>query len=145
MDLIQTAAREFLISLALGVLALAGAYATYYLSRLSQKLKTQTQAIQDEGAREVLLRALEDVGTLTRTTVEALEQTTASALRELVQDNQVDREELLSVGRKAFDELKARITPQAQQVITENMGSFDAYLKDLLESEVYRLKQGTDW
>lgn len=145
MDVVQTAAREFLISLALGLLALAGAYATYYLNRAAQKLKAQTQTIQDEGARTLLLQALEDVRQLAQTTVTALEQTTARALRELIASGGASRDELLALGDKAFYELKERIAPETQRVITKHMGSFDTYLKDLIESEVYRLKQAVNW
>lgn len=145
MDVIQTAAREFLISLALGLLALAGAYATFYLNRAAQKLKAQTQTIQDEGARMLLLQALEDVRQLAQTTVTALEQTTAQALRELIANGGATHDELVALGDKAFYELKERIAPETQRLITKNMGSFDAYLKDLIESEVYRLKQDSTW
>lgn len=143
MDVIQTAVQEFLISLALAALALAAAYVSFNLSRFAQKLKAQTLAIQDEETRKVLLSALNDVERLAYTTVTAIEQTTAGALREAVADGVADRDELLALGKKAVEEVKARITPQAQKIITENVGNFDAYIKDLIEAEVYRLKNQT--
>lgn len=143
MDMIQTAAQDVLVSLALGTLALAAAYVSYYLSRLAQNLKTKTLSLQDEEARKVLLQALEDAERLARTAVEAIEQTAAKTIREAVQEGDMNRESLLALGQKAFDDLKSRITPQAQQVITKNLGDFDTYLKDLIEAEVYRLKQSS--
>ena len=52
-----------------------------------------------------------------------------------------DREELLALGRQVFDEVKAAIAPKAQQVITDNLGSFDAYRSKCIEDAVLRVKQ----
>ena len=40
-----------------------------------------------------------------------------------------------------FDEVKAAISPQAQQVITDNLGSFDKYLTAVIEDAVLKVKQ----
>ena len=102
------------------------AYAIYYL-RLA--------------AAKVLTKALDDVVNLATTAVEAMEQTTAKALREAVKAGTADREQLLALGKQVFDEVKGKIGPQAQEVITENLGSFDDYLKNVIEAAVLHLKQ----
>ena len=50
------------------------------------------------------------------------------------------REELLALGKQVFDEVKAAITPEAQQVITDNLGSFDKYLTAVIEDAVLHIK-----
>ena len=42
---------------------------------------------------------------------------------------------------QVFDEVKAAISPQAQQVITDNLGSFDKYLTAVIEDAVLKVKQ----
>ena len=70
-----------------------------------------------------------------------MEQTTAKALREAVKNGTASREELLALGKQVFDEVKAAVGPEAQKVITENLGSFDKYLTNCIEEAVLRVKQ----
>ena len=84
MEIIQSAATELLVNVALAVLALAGAYAVYYIRLGTSKLKAQTAQIEDASTRKVLDDALEDVANLATLSVGAMEQTTAKALREAV-------------------------------------------------------------
>ena len=143
MSVIQIVATEALTSLALGVISLLGAYALYFISKSVAKIKVETSKISDEAQRTLFENALADVANLVSTTVSALEQTTASALRDAVKDGKVDREELLSLGETAFNSIKARTGIAAQVVIAENLGSFDGYLNNLIESKVLELKTNT--
>lgn len=141
MELITSAASDALVNVVLAVIALAGAYAVYYIRLGASKVKAQTAQIKDEAARKVLDNALDDVVNLATVSVNAMEQTTARELRDLVKIGKADREQLLALGKKVFDEVKAAIAPEAQRVITENLGSFDAYLSKCIEDAVLRVKQ----
>ena len=136
MEIIQSAATELLVNVALAVLALAGAYAVYYIRLGTSKLKAQTAQIEDASTRKVLDDALEDVANLATLSVGAMEQTTAKALREAVKGGKASREELVALGKQVFDEVKASIAPEAQRVITKNLGSFDEYLTKCIEAAV---------
>ena len=140
MELIQSAASDVLVNVVLAVIALAGAYAVYYIRLGAAKLKEQTAQIKDEAGRKVLVDALDDVVNLATVSVGAMEQTTATALRDAVKSGKASREELLALGKQVFDEVKAAIAPEAQQVITENLGSFDKYLTAVIEDAVLRIK-----
>ena len=124
MEIIQSAATELLVNVALAVLALAGAYAVYYIRLGTSKLKAQTAQIEDASTRKVLDDALE-----------------AKALREAVKGGKASREELVALGKQVFDEVKASIAPEAQRVITKNLGSFDEYLTKCIEAAVLKIKQ----
>ena len=78
MEIIQSAATELLVNVALAVLALAGAYAVYYIRLGTSKLKAQTAQIEDASTRKVLDDALEDVANLATLSVGAMEQTRAA-------------------------------------------------------------------
>lgn len=140
MELIQSAASDVLVNVVLAVIALAGAYAVYYIRLGAAKLKEQTAQIKDEAGRKVLVDALDDVVNLATVSVGAMEQTAAKALRDAVKSGKASREELLALGKQVFDEVKAAIAPEAQQVITENLGSFDKYLTAVIEDAVLRIK-----
>lgn len=141
MNIIQSAATEVLVNLALAVISLAGAYAVYYIRLGASKLKAQTAQIEDESARKVLDNALADVENLATKSVGAMEQTTAKAIRDAVKSGAANREDLLALGKQVFNEVKAAIAPEAQKVITDNLGSFDDYLTKCIEDAVLKVKQ----
>lgn len=141
MEAIQNAASGLLVNLALGLLSLLGAYGVYYIQKAAARVKAQTAQIGDEAGRKLLENALDDVSNLAMVSVGAMEQTTAKALRDAVRAGTATREELLDLGEQVFGEVKAAIAPEAQLVITENLGSFDAYLKKCIENAVLQIKQ----
>lgn len=141
MNIIQSAATEVLVNLPLAVISLAGAYAVYYIRLGASKLKAQTAQIEDESARKVLDNALADVENIATKSVGAMEQTTAKALRDAVKSGAANREDLLALGKQVFNEVKAAIAPEAQKVITDNLGSFDDYLTKCIEDAVLKVKQ----
>lgn len=140
MEAITAQLSDTLVSVALAVISLLGAYALYYIRQASGKLKEQTAQLKDNGLRQQLENALDDAEYLAGVTVGAIEQTTAKQLREAVKDGKVDKEELSALAAQAFAEIKGAISPAAQQVITENLGDFDAYLSNLIERKVLELK-----
>ena len=141
MDLIINAASDALLNVVLAVIALAGAYGVYFIRLGASKLKEQTAQIKDEAGRKVMEDALDDVVNLATVSVGAMEQTTAKALRDAVKSGKAKPEELAALGKQVFDEVKAAISPQAQQVITDNLGSFDKYLTAVIEDAVLKVKQ----
>lgn len=141
MELITSAASEVLVNVVLAVITFAGAYAVYYIRLAGAQVKAQTSQIKDESARKTLENALDDVVNLATVSVNAMEQTTARTLRDEVKLGKTSREELLALGKKVFDEVKAAIAPEAQRVITENLGSFDDYLSKCIEDAVLKVKQ----
>lgn len=143
MEAIQSMAVETLSGLALAIISLLGAYGIFFIQKAGAKLKEQTAQITDDKQRKLLEDALADVETLATVTVGAIEQTTASALREAVRDGDIDRKELLALGTKAFEDIKAKVGTSSQALITRNLGSFDDYLHNLIETKVLELKAST--
>ena len=84
MEIITSAASTALANIVLAVIALAGAYAVYYIRLAGAQVKAQTKKIEDESARALLEDALDDVERLATKAVGYTEQTVAKALREAV-------------------------------------------------------------
>lgn len=141
MTAIVSVASTTLANIVLAVIALAGAYAVYYIRLAGAQVKAQTKRIEDTAAREQLENALDDVVNLATVSVNAMEQTTAQAIRDKVKEGKINREELLDLGRQVFREVKAAISSEAQRVITENLGSFDNYLTKCIEDAVLKVKR----
>ena len=129
MQLITNAASATLANIVLAVIALAGAYAVYYIR------------LAGETARQLLENALDDVVNLATVSVNAMEQTTAKAIRDGIKAGANTREQLTILGTKVFCEVKAAISPEAQRIITENLGSFDDYLTKCIEDAVLKVKR----
>ena len=141
MQLITNAASATLANIVLAVIALAGAYAVYYIRLAGANVKAQTKKIKDETARQLLENALDDVVNLATVSVNAMEQTTAKAIRDGIKAGANTREQLTILGTKVFCEVKAAISPEAQRIITENLGSFDVYLTKCIEDAVLNVKR----
>ena len=141
MEIIRSALTELLTSFALGVITLAGSYGIYYLNVGVSKVKAQTAQIKDARSRKLFEDAVTDVASLAALSVNAMEQTTAKALRDAVKTGMKSKNELLALGRQVFDEVKAAIAPETQKVITANLGSFDDYLTKCIEDAVLKVKQ----
>ncbi len=141
MEIIRSAFTELLTSLALSVITLAGSYGIYYIHVGVSKVKAQTAQIKDARSRKLFEDAITDVANLAALSVNAMEQTTARALRDAVKTGTKNRNDLLALGRQVFDEVKAAIAPETQRVITANLGSFDAYLTKCIEDAVLKVKQ----
>lgn len=137
---IMNAAGTLLTNVVLAMIGLVGAYVLYYINLVSSKVKEQTGQIEDERARKVLENAVDDVVNLATVSVNAMEQTTARALREAVKNGVADREELIALGKRVFNEVKLAIAPAAQEVITKNLGSFDDFLSAVIEDAVLKVK-----
>lgn len=140
-EVIQSAASQMLVNIALAVISLAGGYALYYIQLAAAKVKAQTSQIKDSAGRQLLENALSDVVQLATVSVGAMEQTTAKTLRDAVKAGTASREELLALSTQMFDEIKAAIAPEAQAIITKNLGSFDTYLTKCIEDAVLKVKQ----
>ena len=141
MQLITNAASVTLANIVLAVIALAGAYAVYYIRLAGANVKAQTKKIKDETARQLLENALDDVVNLATVSVNAMEQTTAKAIRDGIKAGANTREQLTILSTKVFCEVKSAISPEAQRVITENLGSFDDYLTKCIEDAVLKVKR----
>lgn len=142
MEAIQTAASQMFINVALGVIALLGAYGVYFVQKAAVKVQAQTAQIKDEAARKLVENAVHDTEALTLKAVGAMEQTTAKALREAVKNGAADKEKLLALGKQVFDDVKSQLGPDVQETITDNLCDFDTYLKLLIEDTVMKVKNG---
>ena len=138
--IIATTASSILTNVTLAAISLLAAYALHYINVGAAKLRAQTAKIDDERERKLLDDALGDVEKLAYKTVAATEQTTARQLREAVKDGKVDRAELAKLGRRACMDITAAISPDAQMLITDKLGSFDDYVSKCVEEAVLKLK-----
>lgn len=141
---IQSSVVATLSSVALATLSLLGGYAVTLAHKAKDRLKAETQKLSDEQGRQIIDNALDDLDNLTSVTIQSIEQTAAKELRQAVKDGKAGKTELIALGKQAFYEIKTAVTPEVQDVIAKNFGSFDDYLTNLIESKVLALKSVTN-
>lgn len=122
------------------LISLVSALLLYVLILIKKRIQVETEKITDEGQRKLLENAIDDAFNLANQTVAAIEQQAASAIREAVKDGKVDRDELLKLSDQALAEIKDKLSPEAQRLISENFADLDAYLKNEIEAAVLQIK-----
>lgn len=131
---------QAILDIALAVLSLLLAYAVAAVRKFTEKVRVESQQLKDDGQRNLLLDALNDVEELTAKTVTQIEQTTAKTLREAVKDGKADRSELEALSKQAYNEIAGALRPEAKEMIEKNFGNFSTYLTKTIESKVFELK-----
>ena len=126
---------EILAAIVLAVLSLAAAYAVAYIRRAQSALEARTQA-------EIVDRTIARAAALAESTVLALESTVAKQLREAVKDGRADRAELMALGSRAVEDVLRHLGAEGRQLLEESVGDVRDFVRDLVEAQVERLKQG---
>lgn len=135
LDVLIGAVQEVLVTVLLGLLSLASLYAVSWIRRQQAALEARTQA-------ELADRAIARAAALAESTVLALESTVAKELRKAVQEGRASRSELLAIGERAVEDVLRHLGTEGQAVLEATVGDVKDYVRDLVEAQVERLKQG---
>jgi enoyl-CoA hydratase/carnithine racemase len=130
-----------LTTIIIAAIGLLGAYALSLIKQATEKIKAETNKINDETQRKLVQDALDRVSNLAQKTVQKIEQTSAAAVREAVKDGKVNREELLALGKTAFDEVYGQLSADTVELISTQVVDIQAYVEAVIEAEVLKLKK----
>jgi hypothetical protein len=95
-----------LTTIIIAAIGLLGAYALSLIKQATEKIKAETNKINDETQRKLVQDALDRVSNLAQKTVQKIEQTSAAAVREAVKDGKVNREEFNKYIEVKLEEYK---------------------------------------
>lgn len=137
----QGVIQTFLVDVLAALMALAASYVSYYIYKLSARLKADTQKIKDERQLAMAEAAINRIDDLALKTVEKFEQTIAGELRQAVQDGQTDRNELLSIGRKAYQEVWDQLSDDMKAAANAEISDVKKYIENTVEAMVRRVKE----
>jgi len=135
MDMLTGAVQEVLVTVLLAALSLASVYAVSWIRRQQAALQARTDA-------ELGDRMIARAAALAESTVLALESTVAKKVREAVKDGRADRSELLALGSQAVDDVLRHLGEEGRRLLEEQVGDVRDFVRDLVEAQVERLKQG---
>lgn len=141
---LSTQVSEAVVNVAVGLVALGAAAASYYLKKGADKLKAETGSIQDQAQAKLIWHAIDRLEDTAEKVVAKTEQTVAGQLRQDVKDLKVDRSELLALGQKACDEIIQTLEPDVVKVLQDNLGDLQGYVLSTVETLVNRLKESKE-
>jgi len=133
---------EWGADLFLALIGLGCAYLATYLRKAAVRLAAETEKIQNENHAALVKDAISRLDSIAERTVLKMEQTVAGDLRQAVKAGNVDRENLLKIGRRAVEEVKETAGPELMAVLEETMGDAQAFVVATIEAKVLELKNG---
>ncbi len=133
-------ANQVLLNVAVALIALAGAYATFYIKKATVKLETEAQKIKDDTQKELVVEALWRLDDVAEKTVNKIEQVTAKSIREAVKNGTKDKKELTLLAGDAYNEITTILEPEYVNLLKNTLGDFDTYLKNVIEDKVKKVK-----
>ena len=133
-DPILAYALDALVTLVIGLIALAVAYGTRYINKLSKRL-------QEQSNNELVEHSIARLERLVVVAVTAAEQRVASDLRQAVKDGKVDRDELLAVAESVKEEVLLKLSDETLKVLEETFGDVIGLIEDYIEATVHELKK----
>jgi len=127
-------ALEAIVTLVIALIALAVAYGTRYINKLSERL-------QEQSNNELVEHSIARLERLVVVAVTAAEQRVASDLRQAVKDGKVDRDELLAVAESVKEEVLLKLSDETLKVLEETFGDVIGLIEDYIEATVHELKK----
>lgn len=141
MDQIQGAIVQMLVTVLLALIALAGAYATAYIKKASEKLRLEMTTMEDVNQMMHMRTALDRLEVVAEKTVNKIEEATAKQIRAAVKDGKVERYELERLAEDAYEEIISTMEPQYAEMIQKTLGDARTYILNTIDEKVELLKK----
>ena len=127
-------ALEAIVTLVIALIALAVAYGTRYINKLSERL-------QEQSNNELVDHSIARLERLVVVAVTAAEQRVASDLRQAVKDGKVERTELLAVADAVKADVLNALGEETVWLLEETFGDVNKLIENYIESAVHNLKK----
>lgn len=142
MQELQTIFTETIVNICFALIALLGAYGTLCLKKLSDKIKAETEKLEEDKKKELIIEALYRLEDVANKTVSSLEQTTAEAIRESFEMNSEEKkEQFKKVFKDAYGQVITTLEPEYEKVLRDSLGDFETYVKNVIEDKVRVIKE----
>jgi len=137
---VQEQLMGLLYTLLIGLLNVGVGYVLYLVKVYVEKLKVQSQKIQNEDQRALAESTISRLENLVKVSVIATEETTGKALKEAFKDGQVDKSEILALASTVRDEVYAQLSEDAKNALSQEVGDVQIYIEKLIEKSLAEIK-----
>lgn len=134
--------QDFVVTLLAGALAVASAFIIALIKKGFNWLDAKIDKIGDEKAKTALDTAKDNLEDIVTTTVTSLQQTLAKDIKESIANNdgKYTRDDLLALGDKAFNSVKAQLTDATRDALATAYSDLDGFIRDRVEAKVLEVK-----
>ena len=124
-----------------GILAIASAYATLFVAKVTQKAKVETEKLNDERQRKIVNATLNKVDELLRTNIIALENTVKKDMLVLIEDGKIEKDELKKLAQDVKENVLNQLGDDSLAILNDTLGDVNGYLEARIEEKLAEIKK----
>lgn len=142
-ELLKDTLIQLLSVILMGAITIASAYMTVFVAKATEKAKLESKKIEDERQRRMLQDALDNIDSLLKTNIIALENTTKKEMLEAIADGKIEKDELKTLAVKVKENVLIQLGNDSIDILCSSMGDVNGYLEARVEELLVQIKNGT--
>ena len=123
-----------------GLIAIAGAYMTLFVAKVTQKASLEVSKLKDERQQTILSNTLSKVDDLLKTNIVALEETTKKVMLQAIEDGKIEKSELKQLAEEVKTNVLNQLGEGSLAVLNQSLGDTSGYIEARLEEVLTEVK-----
>ena len=140
MEAVQDALVNLLVTVAVGVIGIVGAYTTVCLNKITANIKSKTNKIENENQKALIESAIERVNDLVRVNVIKAQETLVKEIVEKTEDGIVDKSDLKAVAEVVKNDVIKQMGEQVTELVKVEINDLEGYVLAVIEKTLAELK-----
>ena len=140
MEAVQDALVNLLVTVAVGVIGIVGAYTTVCLNKITANIKSKTNKIENEKQKALIESAIERVNDLVRVNVIKAQETLVKEIVEKTEDGIFDKSDLKAVAEVVKNDVIKQMGEQVTELVKVEINDLEGYVLAVIEKTLAELK-----
>lgn len=140
MEAVQDALVNLLVTVAVGVIGIVGAYTTVCLNKITANIKSKTNKIENENQKALIESAIERVNDLVRVNVIKAQETLVKEIVEKTEDGIFDKSDLKAVAEVVKNDVIKQMGEQVTELVKVEINDLEGYVLAVIEKTLAELK-----
>ena len=140
MEAVQDALVNLLVTVAVGVIGIVGAYTTVCLNKITANIKSKTNKIENENQKALIESAIERVNDLVRVNVIKAQETLVKEIMEKTEDGIFDKSDLKVVADVVKNDVIKQMGEQVTELVKIEIDDLEGYVSAVIEKTLAELK-----
>ena len=140
MEVVQDALVNLLVTVAVGVIGIVGAYTTVCLNKITANIKSKTNKIENENQKALIESAIERVNDLVRVNVIKAQETLVKEIMEKTEDGIFDKSDLKAVADVVKNDVIKQMGEQVTELVKIEIDDLEGYVSAVIEKTLAELK-----
>lgn len=140
MEAVQDALVNLLVTVAVGVIGIVGAYTTVCLNKITANIKSKTNKIENENQKALIESAIERVNDLVRVNVIKAQETLVKEIMEKTEDGIFDKSDLKAVADVVKNDVIKQMGEQVTELVKIEIDDLEGYVSAVIEKTLAELK-----